>query len=130
MKRIILTSLTILLLSCAKNNSNMPMRDYNDVKHIDFTHIFTITDDSFYLYYYSPRCSYCKKIKENIITFASVHNVYFVNVENVRSNCFFNDFSYLELDCFKGTPTLRYIYLGEIMMSLEGEKEVNTFLFT
>lgn len=130
MKRIILVCLSILLMSCGKNSRSVSLGDYEEIKHVDFADIFNITDESYYLYYYSPRCSYCKKIKEDVITFASAHNVYLVNVENVKSNCFFSDFNNFQHDCFKGTPTLRYIYLGEIMMSLVGEKEVKRFLFT
>ena len=84
MKKFIFT-LFLTLVACGQNQSpQLPTYDYSDVKtHIDWYDSFKQEEDDYLIYYYSPTCSHCNSIKQEVISYylSEKEPIYFVNTQ-------------------------------------------------
>lgn len=82
----LLPLLTISLLSNSCHNveqfSSIAEHEYSEVsdKIIEFNACFDMNNENYYVYFFSPFCGHCKKIKNTMIEFAlrGLHPIYFV----------------------------------------------------
>lgn len=84
MKKTILI-LCLALVACGQNASSKVINyDYSDVEsHIDWYDSFKQEENNYLVYYYSPTCSHCNSIKQEIISYylSEVEVLYFVNTQ-------------------------------------------------
>ena len=84
MKKIIFT-LCLMLVACGQNLSTQATNyDYSDVEsHIDWYDSFKQEEDDYLVYYYSPTCSHCNSIKQEVISYylSEKESLFFVNTQ-------------------------------------------------
>ena len=76
--------LSSVLVSCGATTQTPSVTyDYEDVNHIDWYDSFKQEETDYLVYYYSPTCSHCNMIKQEIISYYLLEKepLYFVNTQ-------------------------------------------------
>ena len=139
MKKIKMLLLFISLLSgCGVSNQNTSLTleeesqivDYDMVKekHIEWSQLLSISQETYSCYVYSPQCGHCNEIKIDIINYSlSKDNFYFIKYDNsipiitdIESTIGNN----LEEIGIKGTPSLLVVENGVLTKNIAGAKAI------
>lgn len=133
MKR--LTLLLIFgLISCAPSALENKNYEYPSEATISWSECFNQSFDEYYIYFYSPDCGNCMKIKQSFLSFyyKKTDVIYFVNTieyavfsSNVLNLIGVNDISQLYIP---GTPTYLQIKNKVVSECFAGSKQIEEYI--
>ncbi len=134
--------MTIFMISACQNNTNtisqeIPSHDYDEISHllIKWEELFIQSNELYHCYIYSPYCSHCENIKNNVIDIAlTLDNFYFLTYDH--NIPILSDVSgtigakQIEDVGILGTPTLLEVTESAITNNIAGENSILNFLKT
>ena len=138
--KLLLLPCLFALTSCKKKGLDFEVddvieHDYAEVadKEIKWDQLFLIEESQYLVYFYSPSCSHCREIKNQIIDYALDNdNFYFIKYsdEVVVSPEIKSTIGATSIDdvSILGTPSLIEILDGVLIYNLAGTKEILNFL--
>lgn len=128
------------LVSCQHEDSSVEIdeeieHDYDEIvdKEIGWKEMFEIEMPEYFIYFYSPTCSHCKEIKNEIINYAlSRDNFYFLKYSDdviiaPETKSTIGAISPDEV-AILGTPSLIEIANGVLQSNIAGSKAILDFL--
>lgn len=133
-KSLLICGLIIIIVSCSKSNKesiSSIIYDYDltQDKTIEWNDLFNQNQDFYYVYVYSPKCSHCNDIKQDVISYSlDKDNFYFVLFDtNIPTSEFY-------LDCLgskdvkdvsiAGTPSLLAIENHILIKNIAGSNAI------